>query len=37
MTRGKRESSWLVIRRCLAIIRCAQRGPKPLAQLAEAL
>jgi len=27
MNRGKRESSWYVIRRCLALIRCAQRGP----------
>jgi hypothetical protein len=27
MGRGRRESHWLVIRRCLAIIRRAQRGP----------
>jgi predicted DNA-binding transcriptional regulator YafY len=27
MSRGKRESSWYVIRRCLALIRCVQRGP----------
>jgi predicted DNA-binding transcriptional regulator YafY len=27
MSRGKRESQWLVIRRCLTIIRRVQRGP----------
>lgn len=27
MPKGRRESSWHVIRRCLALIRCAQRGP----------
>lgn len=27
MRRGRRDSEWLVLRRCLALIRCAQRGP----------
>ena len=37
MTRGKRESSWLVIRRCLAIIRRAQRGPASREELLQAM
>ncbi len=35
MARGRRESSWLVIRRCLAIIRCVQRGPASKRELLE--
>jgi hypothetical protein len=27
MSRGKRDSQWLVIRRCLSLIRRVQRGP----------
>ena len=34
---GKRESHWLVIRRCLAIIRRAQRGPARWEELVEAV
>ncbi len=37
MTRGRRESSWLVIRRCLAIIRRAQRGPASKEDLLQAM
>jgi hypothetical protein len=35
--RGRRESQWSVIRRCLAIIRCAQRGPASRDELMEAM
>lgn len=37
MARGKRESAWLVIRRCLAIIHRAQRGPASRDQLIKAV
>jgi predicted DNA-binding transcriptional regulator YafY len=37
VSRGKRESSWLVIRRCLAIIRRAQRGPASREALIQAV
>lgn len=37
MTRGDRESTWMVIRRCLAIIRCAQRGPASRQDLIQAM
>ncbi|HHS97459.1 MAG TPA: WYL domain-containing transcriptional regulator, partial [Chloroflexi bacterium] len=37
MPRGRRESHWLVIRRCLAIIRRAQRGPATRAELMQAV
>jgi len=37
MSRGPRESHWLVIRRCLAIIRRAQRGPTDWQGLVEAV
>lgn len=37
MSNGKRKSTWLVIRRCLAIIRCAQRGPASRDDLIEAM
>jgi predicted DNA-binding transcriptional regulator YafY len=37
VAQGKRESHWLVIRRCLAIIRRAQRGPATWKELAEAV
>ncbi len=37
MSRGKRESQWLVIRRCLAIIRRVQRGPTDWRGLVEAV
>jgi predicted DNA-binding transcriptional regulator YafY len=37
MARGKRESHWLVIRRCLAIIRRAQRGPATWKELVDAV
>ncbi len=37
MTRGRRESSWMVIRRCLAIIRCVQRGPAGKEDLLKAM
>ncbi len=37
MRRGKRESEWLVIRRCLALIRCVQRGPATREQLLAAM
>ncbi|MGC9358157.1 MAG: WYL domain-containing protein [Anaerolineae bacterium] len=36
MRRGKRESTWLVARRCLAIIRRVQRGPASRDDLLEA-
>ena len=36
MPHGKRESHWLVISRCLAIIRRAQRGPASWDELIEA-
>jgi predicted DNA-binding transcriptional regulator YafY len=36
MPRGRRESEWLVARRCLAIIRRAQRGPASRRELIEA-
>ncbi len=37
MSRGKRESHWLVARRCLAIIRRVQRGPASRDDLIEAM
>lgn len=37
MARGKRESEWLVIKRCLALIRRLQRGPATRGQLLEAM
>jgi hypothetical protein len=37
MPRGKRESEWLVIRRCLAIIQRAQRGPASRDELIESV
>lgn len=37
MSRGGRESDWLVIRRCLAMIRRLQRGPANWQQLVEAV
>ena len=37
MSRGKRESHWLVLRRCLAIIRRVQRGPASRDDLIEAV
>jgi len=37
MTKGKRESDWLVIRRCLAMIRRAQHGPASREELIEAV
>ena len=37
MPRGKRESHWLVIRRCLAIIRRVQRGPASRDELIKAV
>jgi predicted DNA-binding transcriptional regulator YafY len=37
MPHGKRESHWLVIRRCLAIIRRAQRGPASWEELIKAV
>lgn len=37
MSRGRRESQWLVIRRCLAIIRRVQRGPTDWWGLVEAV
>jgi predicted DNA-binding transcriptional regulator YafY len=37
MSRGKRESHWLVIRRCLAIVRRAQRGPATWKELVDAV
>jgi len=37
MPRGKRESHWLVIRRCLAIVRRVQRGPACWEELVEAV
>lgn len=37
MARGKRESHWLVIRRCLALIRCVQRGPATRDELTQAV
>ena len=37
MTRGKRESTWMVIRRCMSIIRCAQRGPASREELIQAM
>lgn len=37
MPRGSRESSWLVLRRCLAIIRRVQRGPARWQDLVEAV
>ena len=37
MSRGRRESQWLVVRRCLAIIRRAQRGPASRQELLEAV
>ncbi len=37
MSRGKRESHWLVIRRCLAIIQRAQRGPASRDELIQAV
>ena len=37
MSPGRRESEWLVIRRCLAIIQRAQRGPAGRDELIEAV
>lgn len=37
MARGSRDSSWLVLRRCLAIIRRVQRGPARWQDLVEAV
>lgn len=37
MARGRRESEWLVIRRCLALIRRVERGPATREELLEAL
>jgi predicted DNA-binding transcriptional regulator YafY len=37
MARGRRESTWLVVRRCLALIRCVQRGPASREDLLEAM
>lgn len=37
MSRGKRESSWYVIRRCLALVRCVQRGPASREDLLQVL
>ena len=37
MPRGKRESHWLVIRRCLGIVRRVQRGPACWEELVEAV
>jgi hypothetical protein len=37
MSRGRRESQWLVICRCLAIICRAQRGPASREELIEAV
>ncbi len=37
MARGNRESQWLVIRRCLAIVRRLQRGPATWQQLVAAV
>jgi len=37
MSRGKRESHWLVIRRCLSIIQRTQRGPASRDELIEAV
>ena len=37
MSRGRRESHWLVIRRCLAIVRRVQRGPAQRADLLQAV
>lgn len=37
MSRGKRESQWLVIRRCLAIVRRAQRGAAGRDELIQAV
>ena len=37
MSHGKRESHWLVMRRCLSIIRRAQRGPASREELIEAV
>jgi hypothetical protein len=37
MSRGRRESQWLVMRRCLAIICRAQRGPASREELIQAV
>ena len=37
MTRGRKESPWLVLRRCLAIIQRAQRGPASRDELIQAV
>ena len=37
MSPGKRESQWLVMRRCLAIIRRAQRGPASWEEMVQAV
>lgn len=37
MSRGSRDSPWLVLRRCLAIIRRVQRGPAQWRELVEAV
>ena len=37
MTRGTRESKWLVMRRCLAIIQRVQRGPADRKALVQAV
>ncbi len=37
MSRGRRESQWLVMCRCLAIIHRAQRGPASREELIEAV
>lgn len=37
MARGSRDSQWLVIRRCIAIIRRVQRGPASWEELVEAV
>ena len=37
MSRGKRESDWTVIRRCLAIVRRVQRGPAGREELVRAV
>jgi len=37
MTRGPRESTWLVLSRCLAIIRRVQRGPATWRDLVQAV
>jgi len=36
MSRGRRESQWLVIRRCLAILYRTQRGPARWEELIQA-